>query len=354
MNNIVRLRNAMSETNMDALLITNPINRFFATGFKSSAGALIITKSDAWFIIDFRYLEVAEQTVKEAQVVGLPGGKSYDDAVKSIFSDNNLRTVGFEDGFVSYSAYNAWREKFDVELVSAQKLINDLREVKSRDDINKMIKAQRLAEKVFEEVIPLISTSVTEKEIAAELIYRSLKNGADDKSFDPIVVSGPKSSRPHGVPGDVKISNGFLTIDFGVVLDGWCSDMTRTLCVGKPDDEMVNVYETVLKAQTAGIAAVSAGVNGVDVDAAARDIIKTAGYGDYFEHGFGHSIGLEVHETLKASPASKDILPAGAVISAEPGIYLPGRYGVRIEDILYITETGCENITNQPKKLVVL
>ena len=179
-------------------------------------------------------------------------------------------------------------------------------------------------------------------------------HGADDKAFNPIVVSGTNSSRPHGVPGDNKITKGFLTIDFGVKLDGWCSDTTRTLCVGKPDDEMKKIYETVLLAQKAGIEAVRGGVKGLNVDTAARSLIESAGYGDYFGHGFGHSLGLEVHESLKASQLSEDILPVGAVISAEPGIYIPGKYGVRIEDILYITENGSENITNLPKDLLVI
>jgi Xaa-Pro aminopeptidase len=239
-------------------------------------------------------------------------------------------------------------------MIPAHKLLTELRETKTRADLNKMIKAQRLAEKVFNEILPLISTDMTEKDLAAEITYRSVKNGADDKSFDPIVVSGAKSSRPHGVPGSEKIGKGFLTIDFGVKFDGWCSDTTRTLCIGKPDEEMVKVYDTVLKAQEEGIKAVRGGVKAVDVDAAARKVIEDAGYGDYFGHGFGHSIGLQVHESLKASPLSKDILPTGAVISAEPGIYLPGCYGVRIEDVLYITETGSENITKLPKTLTVL
>jgi len=354
MNNIKRLKTIITELGCDALLITNQINRLFATGFKSSAGALIVTEKDAWFIIDFRYLEVAQQTVKEAHVVELSSGITYTDIMASIFKENNVKSVGFEDTHIPFSTHKDWIEKFDVELIAAQKKIDELRNVKSRNDIDKMIKAQRLAEKVFNEILPLISTNVTEKEIAAEIIYRSLKNGADDKSFDPIVVSGAKSSRPHGTPANEKISKGFLTIDFGVNLDGWCSDTTRTLCIGKPDEEMTKVYDTVLKAQKEGIAAVRAGVKGVDVDAAARNVINEAGYGDYFEHGFGHSIGLEVHETIKASPLSKDILPASAVISAEPGIYLPGRFGVRIEDVLYITEDGCENITKLPKELIVI
>jgi len=354
MNNIDRIRQAMPEYKCAAMLIINQVNRLFATGFSSSAGALIMTGNEAWFFTDSRYIEAAEAAIKVANVVLIKKDESMIDCVKAIVKDKRIKSIGFEDTTVSFTNHKEWAAKLGIDMIPADKLINDLRNIKSRADIDKMIKAQRLSEKVLNEVIPLISTDMTEKDIAAEIIYRSLKNGAEDKSFNPIVLSGPNSSRPHGVPGDIKIGKGFLTIDYGVKLDGWCSDTTRTLCIGQPDEEMVRVYETVLKAQLAGINAVNAGVNGIDVDRAARSVIEDAGYGDYFGHGFGHSIGLEVHESLKASPVSRDILPAGAVISAEPGIYLPGRFGVRIEDILYITENGSENITNLNKKLTVL
>jgi len=354
MNNIERIQASLPEYNCSAMLVTNQINRFFASGFSSSAGALFVTGNDAWYFTDSRYIEAAEASINSANVVLLKGNKKFSDHIETIINDNGLASIGFEDATVTCATYKEWVEKFGVELIPAQKLLNKLRETKSRDDLDKMIKAQRLAEKVFEEILPLINTDITEKELAAEIIYRSLRNGADDKSFSPIVVSGSNSSRPHGVPGNEKIRKGFLTIDFGVLLDGWCSDTTRTLCIGKPDDEMVNVYDTVLKAQEAGIRAVQSGVKGSDVDAAARSIIENAGYGDYFGHGFGHAIGLEVHEPLSAAPTSTDILPAGAVISAEPGIYLPGRFGVRIEDILYVTENGSENITKLPKTLTIL
>ncbi|MDR2572029.1 MAG: aminopeptidase P family protein [Oscillospiraceae bacterium] len=354
MSNIDKIRQAMPEYKCSAMLITDQINRLFATGFSSSAGALLVTEKNAWFFIDSRYDEAARAAIKDADVTLVTKDEKLTDCIKAVINKNNISSVGFEDGCVSYASFKEWKEKLGIELIPAQKLVDNIREIKSRADIDKMIKAQRLSEKVFNKIIPLINTDMTEKELAAEIIYCSLKNGADDKAFDPIVVSGPNSSRPHGVPSNEKLKKGFLTIDFGVKLDGWCSDTTRTLCIGKPDDEMVNVYETVLKAQEAGIKAVHGGVKGIDVDSAARMVIEDAGYGDYFGHGFGHSIGLEVHESLKASQLSEDILPAGAVISAEPGIYLPGRFGVRIEDILYITEDGCENITILPKQLTVL
>jgi len=336
------------------MLIVNQVNRLFATGFSSSAGALLIAESNAWFFTDSRYIEAAENAIRDVNVVLVTKDDDTIDCIKSVVDANKITSIGFEDGYVSYACKKEWDDRLLSKMIPAQDLVQDLRKIKSRDDLEKMIKAQRISEKVFEEIFPIISTNMTEKELAAEIIYRSLKNGADDKAFDPIVVSGPNSSRPHGVPGNEKIQKGFLTIDFGIKLDGWCSDTTRTLCVGTPDDEMIKLYDIVLKAQEAGIKAVRGGVKAEDVDSAAREVIEKAGYGDYFGHGFGHSLGLEVHESLKASQLSKDVLPAGAVISAEPGIYLPGRYGVRIEDVVYVTENGCENITNLPKTLTVL
>ena len=354
MNNIQRIRQVIPEYKCDAMLIVNQVNRLFATGFSSSAGALLITDNNAWFFTDSRYIEAAEKTINDANVVLVTKDDDTIDCIKSVADKNKITSIGFEDGYVSYACKKEWDDKLGIKLIPAQDLIQDLREIKSRENLEKMIKAQRISEKVFEEIFPIISTKMTEKELAAEIIYRSLKNGADDKAFDPIVVSGSNSSRPHGVPGNEKIQKGFLTIDFGVKLDGWCSDTTRTLCVGTPDDEMIKLYDIVLKAQEAGIKAVRGGVPAVDVDSAARTVIEKAGFGEYFGHGFGHSLGLEVHESLKASQLSKDILPVGAVMSAEPGIYLPGRYGVRIEDTLYVTENGSENITKLPKNLTIL
>jgi len=354
MNNIQKIQQALPEYDINAMLIKDPTNRLYATGFSSSAGLLLVTPGNAWFVIDSRYFEAAAESVTDAQVLPLERGKKYEDHIEVLIKDNEIESLGFEDSTLTFANHLVWSKKFGTLLIPAQKLINNLRNVKSRTEVDKMIKAQRLAENVFNEILPLICTDMTEKELSAEILYRTIKNGADDTAFSPIVVSGTNSSRPHGVPCNDMISEGFLTIDFGACLDGWRSDTTRTLCIGNPREEMVNVYNTVLKAQAAGIAAVHAGVKGIDVDAAARDIIEKAGYGDYFGHGFGHSLGLEVHEALSASPLSEDILPAGAVISAEPGIYLPGRFGVRIEDTLYITDEGSENLTNLPKSLIVL
>ena len=353
MNNIEKVRQALPGLGCDALLITSPVNRLYATGFASSAGILLLTAGGTWFFTDTRYIEAARGAIKGAEVL-LVANNDYMEQIKPLLEENAVKSVGFEQNFITYSAYTGWKEKLEKELIPAQEVMNDLRAVKSAGDLENMTKAQRISEKSFEEILPLISPDITEKQLTAELVYRFLVNGADDKAFDPIIVSGAKSSMPHGVPGDVKLSPGFLTLDFGVRINGWCSDTTRTVCLGKPDDEMIKVYDTVLKAQEAGIKALHAGVSGFDVDAAGRTVIEDAGYGEFFGHGFGHTIGLEVHESLKASRISEDILPAGAVITAEPGIYLPGRYGVRIEDMLFITDDGCKNITNLPKSLMVI
>jgi Xaa-Pro aminopeptidase len=230
-----------------------------------------------------------------------------------------------------------------------------LRAVKSETEIEKMIRAQRIAEEAFENTLGVIRPGMTEKEVAAELIYSMLKLGADGLSFDPIVVGGARSSMPHGVPTDAEIKTGtFLTMDFGCIKDGYCSDMTRTDAVGGYTDEMRAVYETVLRAQESGIEKAAAGVPGSAVHAAAADVIGSAGFGAYFGHGFGHGLGLEVHECNSASPSDSRELKAGNVISAEPGIYLPGRFGVRIEDVIVIRDGGCENITRTPKRLLVI
>ena len=354
MNNIEKIRQSLSEQDYKALMLTSPVNRFYATGFESSAGVVLVTADDAWFFTDSRYFEAAKNTVLNSRVLLSTNDKPYSKLVKSVLGESAITSVGFEDGTITYSEYLEWDKKLETKLHPAQKLIDSLRAVKTATELEEMKRAQRIAERAFEEILPLINTEITEKQLAAELLYRLLINGADDKSFDPIVVSGPRSSMPHGVPGPGRISEGFLTIDFGARLNGWCSDTTRTLCIGKPDDEMVKIYETVLEAQKAGINAARAGIPASDIDAAARSVIGKAGYGEYFGHGFGHGLGLEIHEPLKAAPKSDDILPAGAVVSAEPGIYIPGRYGVRIEDVIYITENGCENITDLPKNLIVL
>ena len=279
----------------------------------------------------------------------------YSALLKEAVQRHSIQRLGFEDAYMTVREHDAYARALPCELVPAADLLAELRAVKDPEELEIMIAAQRIAEKALTDILNEIRPGVTEKEIAARLQYLMLHYGAEDKSFDPIVVSGPNGSLPHGVPSEKVIQAGeFVTMDFGCIYHGYCSDMTRTVAVGSVTDEMRQVYDTVLQAQLAGIAAARAGATGKAVDGAARDIIRQAGYGPCFGHSFGHGVGVEIHEGPNATPSNDKPLPAGAVISAEPGIYLPGKLGVRIEDVLYLTPEGCQNLTLAPKELVIL
>jgi Xaa-Pro aminopeptidase len=352
MNFIEKLQKAVADAEIDALLITSDVNRRYATGFPSSAGVALIAADGAWFFTDTRYFEAASAAITNAEVRLTNRENPYTRLLNDVCAERGFATLGFEEARVTFKEHADFAAKLAAALVPSQRLLTDARAVKTEGELDKLIAAQHIAEKSFNDILPKISTDITERELANELYFAFLRNGADDKSFDTIAVSGPRSSMPHGVPTDAKIAEGFLTLDFGVKKDGYCSDTTRTVCVGRATDEMRLVYDTVLAAQLAGIAAARAGVRGCDIHAAAHNVIANAGFGEYFGHGFGHSLGLEIHEEPNASPTNAGEIPAGAVISAEPGIYLPGRFGVRIEDVIYITEDGCRNITELPKELL--
>jgi Xaa-Pro aminopeptidase len=355
MNNIEKVKDGIRLKDMDALLVTSGVNRRYVTGFASSAGAALITKEEAFFFTDSRYIEAAANTIKGATVEMVDSKTTYEDKINNILSFTGAKTLGVENETLSHAEYLKYRRKLSVSLKPAQNILNALRVIKDEKEIELLYNAQRLAEKAYEQVLQIIRPGMTEKEVAAELVYRMLLLGADNVSFDPIVVSGAKTSMPHGVPGDEKICNGsFLTMDFGCILNGYCSDMTRTIAIGKITDEMKRVYQIVLQAQQRGIEAAKADVTGAYVDGAARELIAAEGYGDYFGHGFGHGLGMEVHESPTASPSGKTKMPENAVISAEPGIYLPGKFGVRIEDVIVLRKGGCENLMTAPKELMVI
>lgn len=353
MDNIRHITEALG--NFDAILLTSPANRRYATGFPSTEGTVLITKKSAHFFIDSRYVEAAEKAIRNAKVELVTNKYDWYGQVNNVLKEENVARLAFEDEYVSCAEFAVMSDKLKAELVPEKGMMAGLRAVKQPFETERLIAAQRLAEKVFDRILGIIKPGMTEREVAAELVFNMLKLGAENVSFEPIVVTGEKTSMPHGVPGDKVIKKGdFLTMDFGCLLEGYCSDMTRTVAVGNPTDEMRKVYGIVLEAQLAGISKAAAGVSGHDIDKAARDVIAAEGYGDFFGHSFGHSLGLEIHETPNATPTNHDPLPEGAVISAEPGIYLPGRFGVRIEDVIIIRENGCENITKAPKQLIVI
>ena len=353
MDNVKRITEAL--TDFEAILLISPTNRRYATGFPSTEGTVLITRSSAHFFVDSRYIEAARKAISGAAVELVTNKYEWYAQVNDVLKKEKIKKLAFEDGYVSCAEFARMQERLEPELIPENGLMTALRSVKQDFEVERLVAAQRLAEKVLDRVLGIIKPGMTEKEVAAELVYGMLKLGAENVSFEPIVVTGEKSSMPHGVPGDKVIKKGdFLTMDFGCILDGYCSDMTRTVAVGRATKEMRKVYDIVLEAQLAGIAAAKGGVSGREVDKAARDVIEKAGYGEYFGHSFGHSLGLDIHEFPNATPTNDDPFPVGAVISAEPGIYLPGKFGVRIEDVIVLREDGCFDITNAPKELIIL
>lgn len=358
MNHIQAIREQLEARQLDAMLLTHQANRFYATGFQSSGtdGAALITRAAAYYFTDSRYTEAAAKRLSGAFQMGTVTAKrGYEVLINEVVAAENLRRVGFEDTYMTVAGYRKYKEKLNCELVAAADLLKELRQVKDAEEIQALTDAQRIAEKALQEIYNDLRPGAVEREIAAKLQYLMLRYGAEDKSFDPIVVSGPNGSLPHGVPTDRAMQSGeFVTMDFGCVYNGYCSDMTRTVAIGSVTEEMRRIYDTVLTAQRAGIDAAKAGVTGKAVDAAARDVIAAAGYGEYFAHSFGHGVGVEIHEYPNASSLNEKPLLVGAVISAEPGIYIPGKLGVRIEDVIVITENGCHDLMNAPKELLIL
>lgn len=341
---------------VDAALITDDINRRYFTGMKSSAGTVLAFRDKAYLIIDFRYIEKATKTVKDAEVI--LQGKLYDQ-INELLTKHGAKTLAVESATMTVSALNAVKSRVTAaEIVSSDELsnaISKIRIVKTQDEIDKIIKAQRIAESAFEDVLNFIRPGVTEREIGLRLDFYMLSHGAEALSFDTIALTGANTSLPHGVPGETVVENGmFVLMDYGAMYEGYHSDMTRTVCVGKPTEKMESVYNTVLKAQLDSMAAIKAGVVGKDIDKIARDIITDAGYGDKFGHSLGHGVGVEIHEAPNASPLSDYVFENNMIVTVEPGIYLPDEFGVRIEDFVIVKENGCENMTLAKKSLISL
>ncbi len=355
MNNLEKLQSILAEGQVDALLLTSQVSRLYAAQYDVAEGVAVIGKSQSFYFTDSRYIEAAENNLKGFTVLMTDRANPYVDRINGALETLGAKTLGFEEDYLFHAEYLHYAEKLRARLIPSQKAISRFRHTKEAWELAEMRKAQAITDKTFREMLQVIRPGISEKELAAELIYSLYKNGADALSFPPIVVSGPNTSLPHGVPGDRKLQYGdFITMDFGCMVNGYCSDMTRTVALGFVSEEMSKVYNTVLRAQEAGIAATRAGVTGRDVDNAARQVIADAGYGDYFGHGYGHSLGLEIHEAPNCNPANDQPLPAGAVCSAEPGIYLPGKFGVRIEDVVIVTGDGAIDITESPRNLIVI
>lgn len=339
----------------EGALITDEINRRYFTDFPSSDGFLFAFKDGAVFATDSRYIEAAQNKIKNCQVLET----GVNARVKDIAEKHGCKKIYIQSEITTVSQIRSYEKALsDFEIISDDTLdnmISDLRMVKSEEEKEKIIKAQRIAEKAFEHILSFIKPGVSEKDISLELDFFMLKNGAEALSFETIAVSGKNSSMPHGVPGEKKIENGdFITMDFGAVVEGYHSDMTRTVAVGSVSEKQRSIYNIVLRAKNACLAGLKEGMTGKEADAIARDIIAAEGYGKCFGHGTGHGVGVEIHEKPTLSPRNEKPLKRGEIVTVEPGIYLPGEFGVRIEDMAFITPDGCENLTKAPEELIIL
>lgn len=374
-----------------AFIIMSEINRRYMTGISTSSGYVILTPENTYFFTDSRYLEFAKKSIGNCyttQHYPKDEAKKYYNA---LLKSENIKNILYEEDYISLKSKKNFDKLFEgYNLIESDGLIEKMRKIKDAGEIENITKAQIITDKAFEHILNMISqniNSITEIDIAVEIEYFMRKNGAEDKAFDTIAVSGKKSSYPHGEPENIKLSKGFLTMDFGAKYHGYCADMTRTICIGKPDDKMLAVYNTVKSAQLAALDVVKAGAEGLAVDTAARDIIRGAGYGENFGHGLGHSLGLEVHESpnfprseneeekkkriereekeksenpkkFKEEQTKKEknkfILSENIVITVEPGIYIENEFGVRIEDLIAVKKDGCINLTASGKDLIEL
>ena len=339
----------------EAFLIVSPANRFYFTDFETSDGFLLISKEKAVFLTDGRYIEAAEKNAKNCDEVLLL--KKADEDLPALAARLGVNKIYTEAENLTVADFSKLSKMFDFE-VTPQKTddaVSDLRRHKKDYEKQRVISAQRIAEKAFEHILTFIKPGVSEKDIRLELEFFMLKNGADGLSFETIAISGANTSMPHGVPTDKKVENGeFVTMDYGALLGGYHSDMTRTVAVGPVTDKMAQVYNTVLAAQQACFDVLRPGLPCRDADKAARDVIEKAGYGSYFTHSTGHGVGVDIHEAPSLSTRSEAVLEAGDIVTDEPGIYIPGEFGVRIEDMAFITGNGYENLTKCEKSLIIL
>ena len=340
----------------DAVLITDPYHMRYVSGFRGGEGILYISRGQKILITDSRYTEAAS---KESNFTVLEENREHDRycLLSAALAQDGAESIGYEDRSLRCSEFARLQEKLpQVKIwIPAGDQVERLRRIKRPEEIACIEQAEHIGDLAFEEILNLLRPGMTELEAAAELEYRMKKHGASGLSFDTIMASGMNSSMPHAIPGNKKLEAGdFITMDFGCIYEGYCSDMTRTVVLGKADEKQKEIYRIVLEAQTAALEAIRPGLTGREVDAVARNIIAKAGYGACFGHSLGHSVGLQIHEEPRLSPSGKDLLEPGMIETIEPGIYVPGFGGVRIEDLVVITEDGCRNLTKSPKELIEL
>jgi Xaa-Pro aminopeptidase len=360
---IARLRDRLAAHPLDALLVTKLANVRYLTGFTGSAALLLIAADDALFVTDGRYTEQSREQLSAAGVAaGSGGGVRIEIGLTAAAQHARLAgmvaagsRLGLEDHSVTWADQRGFVETFArVELVPAGAMVEDLRRVKDAGEIDRIRRACAIGDEAFQALLPRLADGVTERQFALELEFALRERGASGNSFDPIIAAGPNGAKPHARPSDRVIGRSELVVcDFGCIVDGYCSDMTRTVSIGDPGADARHLYDVVLASQQAGRARVAAEVLCADVDRASRDVITDAGWGDAFSHSTGHGVGLEIHEAPRVAATGRDTLVVSDVVTVEPGVYLPGIGGVRIEDTLVVGAAGSEPLTLTPKDLVL-
>lgn len=353
---IAKIQEKLEKEEIDIFWISNITNIRYLTGFTGSTADLLVLKEGGYILVDSRYWEQVNLEVKGVKPVLVNGDNNVFTFLKELESNNNLKKLGFEESHISYKTWRRLQENFNkIELVPLDGWVEELRTVKESDEIENIEKALRIAEKAFEEILEEIKPGITEKDLAIELEFKMARLGSERIAFDTIVASGSRGALPHGKASNRKIKSGeFIVFDFGAVYNGYCSDITRTVFVGEPGEEEVLVYNIVLEAQKKAKEVIIEGIESSFVDRIARDIISENGFGNYFGHGLGHGVGLEIHELPRLSPKSNTVLKEGMVVTVEPGIYIPGKFGVRIEDMVVVSKNGAKILNKLTNDLIII
>ena len=355
---VQKLREQMKALSLDSILISNRSNIRYLSGFTGSSALIYLAQDKQILITDFRYIEQATLQCPEFEIVNQTT-KGLIGTALEIAKNHEDQHIGFESDHTNYSTYLSLKAHDAFVFVPTKEVVENLRQIKDASEVEKLREAEKIGDLAFSHIIPFIQSEykkgLTETDIALELERFMRMQGASGNSFNPIVAAGSKSSLCHAVPGKETLHEGdFVVMDFGCIYEGYCSDMTRTIVIGKPSQKHLEIYNTVLEAQQAALAAIKSGVKGKDIDAIARKIITDAGYGEYFGHGLGHSVGIDIHENPRFSAAEERTIEEGMVLTVEPGIYLPGFGGVRIEDMVVVTKEGIENLTHSKKELIII
>ncbi|QAT40047.1 aminopeptidase P family protein [Clostridium sp. JN-9] len=350
-----KLRSAMKSKGLDGVFLIGDYNRNYVSGFTGDESFALITSEKAFFITDSRFTQQAKQEVHGFQCLEYSKNTTIADFTADLVKKENIKKLGFEEDIVSFSTYSLYKSKLGCELVPMEGIIEKIREIKDHTELEAIKAAAAIADKAFDHMLKFIKAGMTEREVGLELEFFMKKSGAKELSFPSIVASGVRSSLPHGQATSKVINNGeFLTLDYGCVYNGYCSDMTRTIVIGKPSEKMVEIYNIVLEANNRALKAYKAGVPCIDVDNVARDYITEKGYGKNFGHSLGHGVGRQIHEAPTIGYRNASLLKAGMVVTDEPGIYIPDFGGVRIEDLLLVTDDKCEVISKSPKQLICI